>query len=585
MSRRPLHRLVPLVLLALMACAAPRAVPPTPPPPPAAVVPSSPPPRTVLPEVERLARFEVAFDVPDLTRHPDDVTIEARFTAPSGKLMTVGGFAVASGGFRVRFTPRETGEYRYVIRADGGAGMREVSSGGFRVKPSERRGFVRRSTESSHLLAWEDGKPFLPLGENRFNLYDPTWNYNKLSGPEYVAYMASHGMNTLRIFIFTDCEREEPQPGPQPGCLEPKVGRFDPEVAAQYDAILQAAEENGIYVILTLFAVGFTPGETWKSWEDNPYSTARGGPAATPTEFFERPDIRKLAERKLRYVLDRYGYSPNLLAVDLLNEPEWDGKNGEETWVPWGEHMAKVWHEADPYGHLVTLGSVGLHWNEDGDERPWYASPQDDLLQWHLYGKEYYEVHALAAEFSRKVGESWGYGKPVLCGEFGFGGDDPKTFDHTHVGIWSATFSGAGVLAHSAPPFTPDSDVLMTPERGHHFKVLSEYLSRLKLSPPLQPQLAPPATPEGTRAFVLGRSGYQALWVLGAQKGYGAPVKGATVRMGVPSGKYRVTWWNDVTGEQLGTEELTAKQEGLVLRVPTFVRHVAGVLESLPPVP
>jgi hypothetical protein len=105
------------------------------------------------------------------------------------------------------------------------------------------------------------------------------------------------------------------------------------------------------------------------------------------------------------------------------------------------------------------------------------------------------------------------------------------------------------------------------------------------LSPPLQPQLAPPATPEGTQTFVLGRSGYWALWVLGAPKGYGSPVKGTTVKMGVPSGKYRVTWWNDVTGEQLGTEELTAKQEGLVLPPPAFVRHVAGVLESLPPVP
>ncbi|WNG50818.1 cellulase family glycosylhydrolase [Archangium minus] len=572
MSPRPFLRLVPIALLTLVACAAPRTL--------------SAPSQGALPEVERLARFEVGFELPERTRHPDDVSIEARFTAPSGEVVTVGGFAVVGGGFRVRFTPQETGEYRYVIRADGGSGLREVSSGGFRVRRSDRRGFVRRGAGSAHQLAWEDGKPFLPLGENRFNLYDPTWNYNQLSAPEYVAYMASHGMNTLRIFIFTDCEREEPQPGPQPGCLEPQVGRFDPEVAAQYDAILEAAEKHGLYVILTLFAVGFTPGETWKSWEDNPYSTERGGPAETPIDFFERPDIRVLAERKLRYVLDRYGYSPHLLAVDLLNEPEWDGNNGEEFWIPWGEHMAEVWHAADPYGHLVTLGSVGLHWNEsEGDERPWYASPHNDVLQWHLYGKEYYQVHALAAEFTRKVAESWGYGKPVLCGEFGYGLDDPQTFDHTHVGIWSATFSGAGVLAHSAPPFTADSDVLMTPKRGRHFRVLSDFLSRLSLSPPLHPQLAPLATPEGTRAWVLGRSGYWALWILGAEKGYGSPVRDATVRMGAPSGKYRVTWWNDVTGEQLATEELTAQQEGLVLRLPGFVRHVAGVVEALPAVP
>ncbi|MFP2925969.1 hypothetical protein ACLESO_12270 [Pyxidicoccus sp. 3LG] len=69
---------------------------------------------------------------------------------------------------------------------------------------------------------------------------------------------------------------------------------------------------------------------------------------------------------------------------------------------------------------------------------------------------------------------------------------------------------------------------------------------------------------------------------MGARKGYGAPVEGATVRMGVPSGKYRVTWWNDVTGEQLRTGELQAHEDGLLLQVPVFERHVAGVLEALP---
>ncbi|ATB28893.1 DUF5060 domain-containing protein [Melittangium boletus] len=558
---------VSLLLLALAACATPRAG-------------SSAP--SALAEVERLARFEVDFALPGLSLPPDDVSIQARFTAPSGQVVTVGGFAVTEGGFRVRFTPRETGTYQYVIHADGGSGPREVTSGGFRVRPSGRRGFVRRSLASAHQLAWEEGPPFFPLGENRFNLYDPAWNHGQLPAPEYVAYMARNGMNTLRLFIFTDCEREEPEPGPQPGCLETGVGRFDARVAAEYDAILEAAERHGVYVIFTLFAVGFTPGETWKSWEDNPHGTARGGPAATPTEFFEREDLWKNAERKLRYVLDRYGYSPHLLAVDLLNEPEWDGNIGEASWIPWAEHMAAVWHGADPYGHLVTLGSVGLHWNVDGDERPWYAHPGNDLLQWHLYGKEYYEVHALAAEFSRKIAETWGYDKPILCGEFGYGGDDPRTFDHTHVGIWSATFSGAGVLAHSAPPFTPDSDVLMTPERGHHFRVLADFLSRLSVVPPLLPRPAPPATPEGTRVWVLGRPGYQALWVLGAERGYGSTVEGATVRMEGAAGRHRVTWWNDVTGEQLHTEEVMGTREGLLLRVPGFVRHVAGVVEALP---
>jgi len=535
-----------------------------------------------VPEVERFARFDVDFAVPGRTLPVDAVRIQARFLAPSGKPVDVGGFALSEERFRVRFAPRETGEYRYVVQADGGAGAREVASGRFLAREGSRRGFIGRSAASSHQLAWEDGAVFLPLGENRFNIYDPTWNYAGKSPPEYVAYMAENGMNTLRVFIFTDCEREEPRPGPQPGCIEPEPGRFDPEVAARYDEILEAADRHGIRVILTLFAVGFTPGETWKSWEDNPYSTARGGPAAAPSDFFARPEW---ALARLRYVLARYGAWTSLLAVDLLNEPEWDGRIGEETWLPWARVLADRWHAEDPYGHLVTVGSVGLHWNEDGDERPWYADPRNDLLQWHLYGKAFYQPHALAAELTRKVEETWGYDKPILCGEFGYGGDDPATFDHTHAGIWATTFAGAGVLAHSAPPFTPDSDVPMVPARARHFRVLADFLARLSLSPPLGPLARPRATPEGTRVWRLGRAGYEALWVMGPEAGYGQPVTGATVRLPLAAGRYRVTWWDDVSGERLGESEGVSEREELVLVVPTFTRHVAGVVEALPAAP
>ncbi|HSP79058.1 MAG TPA: cellulase family glycosylhydrolase, partial [Myxococcaceae bacterium] len=373
--------------------------------------------------------------------------------------------------------------------------------------------------------------------------------------------------------------REEPEPGPQPGCLETAPGRFDEEVAETYDAIFEAAERHGVYVVPTLFAVGFTPGETWKSWEDNPYSVHRGGPARQPDDFFDRPE---LAERRLRYVLARWGYSPHLLAVDLLNEPEWDGGIGESTWIPWAAHQARVWHAEDPYGHPVMVGSVGLHWNIDGDDRDWYGHPESDLVQWHLYGKETYQVHALAAELTRKVRETWEYGKPVLLGEFGYGGDDPATYEHTHVGLWVTTFSGAGVLAHSAPPFSLDSDVMMTPERARHFRVLADYLSGLDWTRPLVPQPEPEVSLAGARAWALGRPDYRALWVMGPKVGYGEPVEGARLKLsGVAPGRYRVRWWDDVTGALLASEELTLTEGPVALRIPRFTRHVAGLLEPL----
>lgn len=534
------------------------------------------------PEVARIAqwtRFEVSYDVDTGERAPDDVRIEARFTAPSGRRVLAGGFP-DRGRFTTRFLPTERGRYRYEIHADSGQGDVRVAQGAFDAVPGEGRGLVRVSRVDPHQLAFGDGAVFVPLGENRMNVYDRAWNYEELSAPDYIARMARYGMNTIRLFVFTDCEREDAEDGWQPGCIEPELGRFDERSARQFDEIFDAAEAHGIYVILTPYAIGFSPDETWKSWDDNPASTTRGGPAESAEEFFERQDLWPLAERKLRYVLDRWGASPNLLAVDLVNEPEWDGNVAEESWIPWAVHLARWWKEADPYGHLVTVGSVGLHWNVVGDEDAWYGSPVNDIVQWHLYGPHVYEVHALAAEMTRKVQESWGYGKPVLVGEFAWGGEDRSTHDHTHVGLWSAVFSGAGVLAHSAPPFTLDSDLPMTPERAHHFRVLADFLARLDRSRPLRPQEEQPAGPAGLRVWSLGRDDYRALWLHAPKEGYGEPLQGAAVVLqDLAAGTYEVQWFDDVSGEPVGQARVTVVGEGTRLEAPPFVRHVAAIVQ------
>lgn len=499
----------------------------------------------------------------------------ARFVAPSGKSTEVRGFATPTGS-EVRFLPREAGTWRYLFAAGDGANAQE---GSFQVAPGTPPTMVTVDPRDPHSFALSDGTRFHPLGENRFNVYDTHWNWNELSSAAYIERMARAGMNTLRIFIFTDCEREEPLPsGPQPGCLEPKFGEFDEAAAERYDAIFEAAEKHGVRVILTLYAVGFTPEETWKSWEDNPYNEANGGPAKSPEDFFENGESIRGAEKRLRYVLARWGASPAFFGIDLLNEPEWDGEIGEATWLPWAEHLARIWHAEDPYGHPVTVGSVGLHWNIEGDEHAWYGHEQNDFVQWHLYGKEIYDSHDLAKEMTRKIRETWRHGKPTLIGEFGYGGEDRSTFDHTHVGIWTATFAGAGALSHSAPPFTLDSDTPMTDERAEHFRVLSGFLARFDPKTPLTPLEDRPAAPQGSHAWVMKSGGDRALWVMGPKKGYGTPVEGARVVLqDVAPGAYQIEWFDDVTGAALQTQAATVgENRELLAAPPPFTRHVAA---------
>jgi hypothetical protein len=423
-------------------------------------------------------------------------------------------------------------------------------------------------------LRFDDGTPFVALGENRINIYDPKWNWRELSIDEYLQHMSDHDLTVLRVFIVSDIENEE-SGGTNLGVLEPALGHFDERVAAEFDQIMRAALKRNIQVVLVAFALGFSEDDSWKSWQDNPYSTLRGGPAETRFDFFESQAARERAAERIRYLAARYSAFPNLLAIDLLNEPEWDGGIPEVSWGPWAQAMARVWDDADPYEHLVTVGSVGLHWNIEGDERDWWSSEACDIVQWHLYGKEVYDVHALAMEMTRKVKETWSFDKPILVGEFAYGGEAKPDYDHTHVGLWSAAFSGAGVLAHSAPPFNEDSDELMTPERARHYRVLRETLTSLGTHAPTQIEGS-----QGATAWALRGKDAAALWLLAPKEGYGKPVMNVHATLsGLADGVWRVVWIDDVSGETLAKSEERSANGTLQLTAPAFERHVVARLE------
>lgn len=511
-------------------------------------------------------------------RQPYDADPFITFTSATGRTTRVFGFP--SGDSSVfRFAPPELGEYRYEARAADDGPL--LASGGFRVGAGSDRGPVRIDPANRRLLRFDDGTPFFVLGENRINVYDPSWNYRHLKAADYVAAMAESGMTTLRLFIITGCKWKGPHLPVRLGCLEPKLGTFDETVARDLDEIFAAAEAHGIYVILTAFAIGLSPGDSWKNWNDNPYNVVNGGSATRNGEVFTRADLRAAAKRKLRYLLARYGYSTHLLAIDLLNEPEWDGQIPERLWIPWAEDLAHDWRARDPVGHLVTVGSIGLASNIEGDERPLYQSPDLDLIQWHLYGV--HDPRAHADEMIRRVRQTWGYGKPIFCGEFAYGGEDPALYDHTHTGIWAAIFSGAGALAHSAPPFHLDSDEPMTPARAHHFRVLADFLRGLDARQSFEPDDTATADPAGTTVLALGRGDDRALWIVGPAPSYGREVAGVTVRLrDFPPGDHRVVWRNDVTGAVVGTAAVAGVDGLLRLELPPFTRHLAGQISRAP---
>ena len=516
--------------------------------------------------VERYGLFELHLPVQhpptttsaDLTA-PAEVPTFAEIVTPSGALQRVEGFDTER-SLDFRYAPSETVTYKISVRY----GRAEVVRGELEVRPGKHKAPIRRDPQVPQRLIKGDGTTFYPLGENRINVYDPLWQ-DGASIPEYIERMAKDGMTTLRVFIFTDIECEECKEREALGTLERTLGHYDDVVANRFDVIMRAAEANDVQVIITLFAIGFTERETWKSWADNPYNKARGGVVDTPTEFFTDGKARQYAEKRLRYVLARWGYSSHLLAIDLLNEPEWDGPIPDTVWVPWARALAQSAKEYNPYDRLITAGPVG-------PTVTWYEAPENGITQFHLYGEPFYDPQNLATELTTRIRLNWEAQRPVLLGEFAYGGEDKTTYEHTHVGIWTSIFSGAGVLAHSAPPFNVDSDEPMTPERGRHFRVLRDFLDAMTDDPVWHgPRFDATAT-NGTRVWELvtddGDSG--ALWL------YASKVARTDVTVPQLRGDYRITWVDDVTGKTVKEENVSADEHGLRVSAPAFALHIAA---------
>ncbi len=525
--------------------------------------------------VKQFERFELTLNVADISCPIDELEIIARFTGPVSKDVVVGGFPYHR-KYKVRFSPTKTGRYSYKIIIKDGMNIVKSDPYDFNCIPptEDKYGFLRKWPVNPHRLVFDSNHHFYILGENRINIYNPFWNYENKSIEQYVAYMAENGMTTLRVFIR--CGRNI-YDTTQCGYLEQGLGCFNEEVADRLDTVLEACEDNDIYLVLVAFALGFTPNDTFKDWGNNPYNKENKGPCNKKEEFFTNQDAITYQEKKLKYIIDRYGYSPHLLSIDLFNEPEWDGGFPEDLWIPWAIETAEYVKGIDPYGHLVTLGSVGTQWNiGEENEEEWYNNNTNDTIQWHLYG-----IHS-PQEISYKmrdfIREYWGCNKPIYCGEFAWGQEPKPAYEHTHNGIWAGLMSGGGVLVHSAPEFTEETDELMTPERASHFIALSGFLKDVQWNKNLQYKTEDISSNlDSLKLWTLKSNDYALIWLLdGDKKKYGQRLDEVTLTLsGMLDGDYIIQWWDTRQGIVIETQKVKCINNCLKLNVPSFRKDIA----------
>ena len=104
--------------------------------------------------------------------------------------------------------------------------------------------------------------------------------------------------------------------------LENPVGVFDEEYAKRIDNLMALAEKYDIYIDFV-----FSPDTVqWSHFPDkHPYSKKNGGFMENGSDIFTSRQGREIYKNRIKYIVDRWGMSPNIFVWELFNEMNWWG--------------------------------------------------------------------------------------------------------------------------------------------------------------------------------------------------------------------------------------------------------------------
>jgi hypothetical protein len=313
---------------------------------------------------------------------------------------------------------------------------------------SKNHGFIRVSPANHRYFQFDDGTPFFAVGQNLQNDW-PVYQHSRL--------LAEGGANCARVWTF--CHWTWLEWTLKPGGFKwagpgdwmrsyAGAGRYNQRMAWIADHHLERWTRDGLCVMLCLGnatgngEVSISGKDRYDSWGGHPYNVANGGFLDDPKKFWTDERARKLYKQRLRYLVARWGYSPNIWAWEFWNEL---GEARPEI-VAWHREMAQYLRDIDPNRHLITTST----WEGNADK---FAAMWDlkemDFTQSHHYG-------ALPAMMPRVAEQIGRWAKPHIIGEGGGppfraegsegsaqeGVVDPDSIEF-HNSLWASAMCGA----------------------------------------------------------------------------------------------------------------------------------------------
>jgi len=453
-------------------------------------------------QVPRYSMLELTVDMTatyDNLFEPDDIYTEALFTSPSGKKISIPGFAYQ--GFKseqdgdleilshdgkpvwkVRFTPTEIGNYSVVVSAKDRSGKINSKEKKFTCIASDLKGFAKLSrpfVKETIVTDEQDSKSNTKSSKSKSSKTKSSKSKSskkkadqETSEPKESIKVSKPPANDSPVYFQLDNGETLFIIGHNIPTYSPEIeeyfkkmeangenytrlwmyssalglewgqpaGYYRLDEAWKLDKVLELALKHGIYIMLCFD----THQDFGENWDSNPYSDKQGGPCKTPLDFFRDMNVRKLYKNRLRYIAGRWSAYPNILAWEFMNEMEgWEGADQNRPVVTkWITEMANVLRKYDPYNHPISSSL----WTTAGWPELWKL-PEVDFVQTHFYADKQMDMAQEVANICKQKRTDYP-DKLHLFAEYGIKADDgtaknDPTGVHLHNGNWAGLMSGS----------------------------------------------------------------------------------------------------------------------------------------------
>lgn len=404
--------------------------------------------------VARYETVEVTFQMAGQWQNPfdpNDIRVDAAFTAPDGAQATVPGFfyqeyrrTVSNGResyervgepcWKARFAPTQVGKYACVLKAKN-AGREIVAEAPAFVctAAGTGHGYLRLSQHNPLYFEFEDGTPFCAVAMDKalgtISQYERI--YDRFAGA---------GGNFNRLFLthsnFNIMERVVAA-----GRADKGVGKLNLEYCWAVDQVLELGERLGVYHMLTLTnQTNFRTSDS--GWDTNVYNIKNGGFLQQPGEYWTDERAQRVFENLLRYVVARWGSSTSVFSWDLWNEASAAGGFNPKTAAQWHQRMARSLRAVDQVRHVIhtNFGNLNSYAEVDG-------LPEMELVSTNTYAVK--DIAQIGAVWTKRLLEQ--FHKPYMLTEYGIGhtmgpggyaAHDPERV-MVHDGLWSPLVSGS----------------------------------------------------------------------------------------------------------------------------------------------